>query len=169
VCPSPAGAGAAGGDCVATDNAGGEQGDTELAWPRMEGARAEEGRLGLLATGRGAGRRARRREWQLVVVVVAAAAMVAMAGAAMAVVMAVVAAERQRRPQGRREDRRRRNPFAASAESLRGECRGSPRLHRLRVQHWPVWMRLPARSPFARTRPRSPPLTALSEVVLLIS
>ena len=73
----------------------------------MEGARAEEGRLGLLA-GRGAVRRARRRgEWQLVVVVVAAAAMAAMAGAAMAVVMAVVTAERQRRPRGGRGDRRR--------------------------------------------------------------
>jgi hypothetical protein len=71
----------------------------------MEGARAEEGRLGLLA-GRGAVRRAQRREWQLLLVVVAAAAMAAMAGAAMAVVVAVVAAERQRRPQGRREDRR---------------------------------------------------------------
>ena len=106
-CPSPTGAGAASGDCVACDAAGGEQGDRELARARMEGARTEEGRLGLLAAGRGAGRRARRREWQLVVVVVAAAAMAAMAGAAMAVVVAVVAAERRRRPRGGRGDRRR--------------------------------------------------------------
>ena len=72
----------------------------------MDGARAEEGRLGLLAARRGAsaGRRARRREWQLVVVVVAAAAMAAMEGAAMAVVVAVVAAERQRLPLGGCQD-----------------------------------------------------------------
>ena len=93
-CPSPTGAGAASGDCVACDAAGGEQGDRELARARMEGARTEEGRLGLLAAGRGAGRRARRREWQLVVVVVAAAAMATMAGVPMAVVVAVVAVER---------------------------------------------------------------------------
>ena len=98
-------------DCVASDAAGGEQGGKELARALMEVARAEEGRLGLLAAGRGAGRRARRREWQLVVVVVAAAAMATMAGAAMAVVVAVVAAERRRRPRGGRGDGRRLRPF----------------------------------------------------------
>ena len=46
---SPAGAGAAGGDCVASDAAGGTQGGKELAWARMEGAREEEGRVGLPA------------------------------------------------------------------------------------------------------------------------
>ena len=46
---SPAGAGAAGGDCVVSDDAGGTQGGRELAWARMEGARDEEGRVGLPA------------------------------------------------------------------------------------------------------------------------
>jgi hypothetical protein len=124
-CPSPAGAGAAGGDCVATDAAGGEQGNTELAWAQMEGARAEEGRLGLLAAGRGAGRRARRREWQLVVVVVAAAAMVAMVGAVLAVVVAVVAAERQRRPRGGRGDRRRPRSLRWRQSSVAARCQSS--------------------------------------------
>ena len=103
-CPSPAGVGTVGGDCVASDATGGEQGGKELARALMEVARAEEGRLGLLAAGRGAGRQARRREWQLVVVVVAAAAMATMAGVPMAVVVAVVAAERQRLPLGGCQD-----------------------------------------------------------------
>ena len=122
-CPSPAGAGAAGGDCVASDAAGGEQGDRELARARIEGARAEEGRLGLLAAGRGAGRRARRREWQLLVVVVAAVAMVAMEEAVLAVVVAMVAAERQRRPQGRIVGRRCPPPLCTSQGGRRGNAR----------------------------------------------
>jgi hypothetical protein len=100
-------------------------GNTELAWAQMEGARAEEGRLGLLAAGRGAGRRARRREWQLVVVVVAAAAMVAMVGAVLAVVVAVVAAERQRRPRGGRGDRRRPRSLRWRQSSVAARCQSS--------------------------------------------
>ena len=126
-CPSPTGAGAAGGDCVASDAAGGEQGDKELARARMEGARAEEGRLGLLAAGQGAGMRVRRREWQLVVVAVAAAAMVAMAGAAMAVVVAMAAAEQQQRPQGGGGDRRRAS--ASRCPGAASRCPG-PRISR---------------------------------------
>jgi len=55
---SPAGARAAGGDCVASDAAGGDQGDRELAKEQVEDARAEEGRVGSSAAGRGARARA---------------------------------------------------------------------------------------------------------------
>ena len=55
---SPAGARAAGSDCVASDAPGGGQGDREHAQTRLEGSRAEEGRLGWPAAGRGARARA---------------------------------------------------------------------------------------------------------------
>jgi hypothetical protein len=94
-CPSPAGGSTQGGDCVASDAAGGEQGGRELARPRVEGARAKEGRLGLLAAGRGAGRRGRRREWQLVAVAMAAAAVATME-AAEVMAVALVAFEKRK-------------------------------------------------------------------------
>ena len=55
---SPAGARAEGSDCVASDAPGGGQGDREHAQTRLEGSRAEEGRLGWPAAGRGARARA---------------------------------------------------------------------------------------------------------------
>ena len=95
---------------------------------RAHGRRREE--WAGLPPGEKPGRGRRRQVEEVEVAAAAMAAMTAAAVAVVAVMVAVVAVERQRRPRGGREDRRRRNPFAASAESLRGECRiPSRRVH----------------------------------------
>jgi hypothetical protein len=94
--------------CVASDAAGGDQSDSELARTPLEGARGEQGGMGSAAAGRGAGR-GRRRQLEVAEEEVAAGARAATAEeAAMGLVAGVAAAVGRRRPRGGRTARRRR-------------------------------------------------------------
>jgi hypothetical protein len=93
---------------VASDAAGGDQSDSELARTPLEGARGEQGGMGSAAAGRGAGR-GRRRQLEVAEEEVAAGARAATAEeAAMGLVAGVAAAVGRRRPRGGRTARRRR-------------------------------------------------------------
>jgi hypothetical protein len=108
---------------VASDAAGGDQSDSELARTPLEGARGEQGGMGSAAAGRGAGR-GRRRQLEVAEEEVAAGARAATAEeAAMGLVAGVAAAVRRRRPRGGRTARRRRG------RRPRGSADGSPGNH----------------------------------------